>query len=151
MSVPTQRVHGGVPSYKPFFGLAEAGLLPTKFASSKGRHLKSFLYPPHVTLRLAHCWHAGFVSSHLSRLALQVMQPARKHRRINMLSKHGCGERHETLRRQRSITAPYQNQDKAINGCRSVPLRLFDCLRFVRPFGWAGLLAEGCDGGCWRF
>jgi hypothetical protein len=47
------------------------------FVSSNGRHLKSFLYPPHSTLRFAHCWHPGFSSPHFSRLALHVTQPAK--------------------------------------------------------------------------
>lgn len=59
-----------------FFGLPRVGL-PTKVASSNGRHLKSFLYPPQVTLLLEHCWQVGFVSSHFSLFALQVMQPLR--------------------------------------------------------------------------
>lgn len=45
-----QDVGGG----EAFFDFPEIGL-PTKLASSKGRHLKSFLYPPHMTLLLEHC------------------------------------------------------------------------------------------------
>jgi hypothetical protein len=51
------------------------GGFPATLGSSKARHLKSFLYPPHVTDRLAHCLHAGFVSSHFRRLFLHVMHP----------------------------------------------------------------------------
>jgi hypothetical protein len=52
-----------------------AGCLLGQLGSSNGRHLKSFLYPPQVTARFAHCWQVGFVSSHFRRLFLQVMHP----------------------------------------------------------------------------
>ena len=57
------------------FALLGAGGLFTNVASSKGLHLKFFLYPPHETFLLWHCWHDGFVSSHFNRFALHVMQP----------------------------------------------------------------------------
>lgn len=43
--------------------------------SSNGRHLKSFLYPPHSTFLLLHCWQPGFSSPHFRRFALHVTQP----------------------------------------------------------------------------
>lgn len=58
------------------------GTFPARLVSSNGRHLKSFLYPPHVTDRLAHCWQVGFVSSHLSRFALHVMHPTQTSRSV---------------------------------------------------------------------
>jgi len=62
----------------PFFAGLMAGGGPTaKLVSSKGRHLKFFLYPPHDTLRRSHWEHDGFVSSHFNRFALQVIQPGR--------------------------------------------------------------------------
>ncbi|KAH0294415.1 hypothetical protein KCU62_g162, partial [Aureobasidium sp. EXF-3399] len=45
--------------------------------SSKGLHLKSFLYPPQSTFLFLHCSQPGFFSSHFRRLALQVTQPER--------------------------------------------------------------------------
>lgn len=59
----------------PFLALAAAGRPGARLVSSKGRHLKCFLYPPHGTLRLSHWWQDGLVSSHFNRFALQVMQP----------------------------------------------------------------------------
>jgi hypothetical protein len=40
-------------SHLPFLVLV--GRPGAKLVSSKGRHLKSFLYPPHWTLRRSHC------------------------------------------------------------------------------------------------
>jgi hypothetical protein len=57
------------------FALLGAAGLFTNVASSNGLHLKFFLYPPHVTLRLSHCWQDGFVSSHFNRFALHVVHP----------------------------------------------------------------------------
>ena len=57
----------------PFFPRAAVRL--ATLVSSNGRHLKSFLYPPHGTLRRSHCRQDGLDSSHFRRLALQVEQP----------------------------------------------------------------------------
>lgn len=57
------------------FIFSGAGLF-VKVASSNGRHLKAFLYPPHATLRLQHCAHVGFSSPHFKRLDLHVIQPS---------------------------------------------------------------------------
>lgn len=57
----------------PFF--PRAAVLLATLVSSNGRHLKSFLYPPHGTLRRSHCRQDGLDSSHFRRLALQVEQP----------------------------------------------------------------------------
>ena len=53
--------------------------LSLMFVSSNGRHLKSFLYPPHSTFLLLHCSQPGFSSPHFRRFALQVTQPVHKH------------------------------------------------------------------------
>lgn len=58
----------------PFLDFATAVFCAT-LVSSKGRHLKSFLYPPQSTFRFLHCRQVGLDSSHLSRFVLQVMQP----------------------------------------------------------------------------
>lgn len=60
-------------AYIPFFPLQAD--LAERLHSSKGRHLNSFLYPPHGTLRFLHCWQVGLDSSHFRRLTLQVRQP----------------------------------------------------------------------------
>lgn len=60
--------------YAPFLIFA-VDTLPATLVSSNGRHLKSFLYPPHSTFRFLHCKQVGFDSSHFNRFALQVMQP----------------------------------------------------------------------------
>jgi hypothetical protein len=60
--------------HSPRFCLSRFALT---LVSSNGRHLKSFLYPPHSTLRFAHCWQPGFSSPHFSRLCLHVTQPAK--------------------------------------------------------------------------
>ena len=71
----------------PFFGLGDVALA-VKVASSKARHLKSFLYPPQSTPRLWHCWHVGFVSSHFSLFALHVTQPVD---RVIIHARNVCG------------------------------------------------------------
>lgn len=38
-----------------FLALVTVGRPEAKLTSSNGRHLKSFLYPPHWTFRLSHC------------------------------------------------------------------------------------------------
>lgn len=38
-----------------FLALVTVGRPEAKLISSNGRHLKSFLYPPHWTFRLSHC------------------------------------------------------------------------------------------------
>jgi hypothetical protein len=38
----------------PFLALVTVGRPEAKLVSSNGRHLKSFLYPPHWTFRLSH-------------------------------------------------------------------------------------------------
>jgi hypothetical protein len=79
--------------------------------SSNGLHLKSFLYPPHTTLLLWHCWHDGFVSSHFNRFALHVIHPIQQY----------------------SISS-YHCQDKTTTDAPNVPLRLLDCLGLETPF-----------------
>jgi hypothetical protein len=46
---------GALPTIEFRFGLGSGATLFVRVVSSKGLHLKSFLYPPHVTLRLWHC------------------------------------------------------------------------------------------------
>lgn len=38
----------------PFLGFVAVGRPTARLVSSKGRHLKSFLYPPHSTFRRSH-------------------------------------------------------------------------------------------------
>lgn len=83
-------IHDEVNKHFPVF----TGCFPVKLASSNGRHLKSFLYPPHVTALLAHCWHVGFVSSHLRRFALQVTQPRCAYQHDTFLGKTRSQARH---------------------------------------------------------
>ena len=87
----------------------------TKVASSNCLHLKSFLYPPHVTLRLWHCWQVGFVSSHFNRLALQVIHPVHK---ISL------------FRRNSQVRPPYHRIAGVVV---AIPFRLFDCFGFTTP------------------
>ena len=60
---------------EPFFGFG-ASFLIVKASVSHGLHFQSFLYPSHFTSRFLHLRHVGLPSSHLSRFALHVTQPA---------------------------------------------------------------------------
>ncbi len=96
--------------------------------SSNGLHLKSFLYPPHVTLLLRHCWHDGFVSSHFNRFALHVIHPI-----------------------QQYLISSYHCQDKTRTYAPNIPLRLLDCLGFTIPVGFLDGAAVFVGGAGLRF
>jgi hypothetical protein len=112
----------------PFFGLLVS--LPVKLVSSNDRHLKSFLYPPHATLRLAHWRQLGFVSSHLSRLALHVVHPTQR-AAVSYLSLHII----QQIRPEISYDPP---------------LRLLDCFLLVTPLESEDLGAAFCGDCCGR-
>lgn len=121
----------------PFFCLPGSGsLLLPKLVSSNGLHLKSFLYPPQSTPRLAHCWQVGLTSSHFNRFALHVMQPVnRVGQRTYSVKTHfgrggGRGICLKTPPMSTSETGAYHNRREWANRTSS-PFLDFDCFRFV--------------------